>query len=104
MRPSPRTTSVLARTEDSREILPARYQEVRGQPASQEWIRCPGSIVAIGYDGKGFAFDNEASRPKVYLQDYLLASNPQGWQAPGYGKKIEGHWQFTGIRLAGDAL
>lgn len=44
-----------------------------GRPSSLDWIECPGGILAIGHDGKGFAFDNETPRHKVYLQDYLLA-------------------------------
>ncbi|KGX90679.1 hypothetical protein N781_06285 [Pontibacillus halophilus JSM 076056 = DSM 19796] len=35
-----------------------------------------GGLVEIGHDGKGFAFDNEGPRHKVWLEPYALASHP----------------------------
>jgi ergothioneine biosynthesis protein EgtB len=39
-----------------------------------KWHSYPAGVVEIGHDGKGFAFDNETPRHKVYLQDFQLAS------------------------------
>ena len=38
------------------------------------WSGYDGGLVSIGHDGKGFAFDNEGPRHRVYLQPYRLAS------------------------------
>jgi ergothioneine biosynthesis protein EgtB len=48
-----------------------------GAPAQPvDWIRFPGGLVEIGHDGKGFAFDNEGPRHKVWLEPFDLASRP----------------------------
>jgi ergothioneine biosynthesis protein EgtB len=44
-----------------------------GVPAS-EWIRHPGGLVEIGYEGPDFHFDNESRRHKVHLEPFALAS------------------------------
>ncbi len=36
----------------------------------------PGGAVEIGHDGRGFAFDNEGPRHRVWLRDFALASRP----------------------------
>jgi len=38
------------------------------------WRAFPGGLHWIGHDGRGFAFDNEGPRHRVYLEDFLLAS------------------------------
>ena len=38
------------------------------------WLPCPGGLVEIGHAGNGFAFDNEFSRHRVYLEPFRLAS------------------------------
>jgi ergothioneine biosynthesis protein EgtB len=75
------------------------------------WISIQGGIRSIGFDGEGFAYDNEGPRHKVYLNDYCLASRPVtnaefmefindgGYQRPDYWlsdawqKILQQHWQ-----------
>lgn len=38
------------------------------------WSTFEGGLVAIGHEGEGFAFDNEAPRHRVWLEPYALAS------------------------------
>src|SRR5437764_8940215 len=38
------------------------------------WRGFPGGLHGIGHDGRGFAFDNEGPRHRVYLEDFMLAS------------------------------
>lgn len=40
------------------------------------WRDFPGGVRWIGHDGEGFAFDNEAPRHRVYVEDFALASHP----------------------------
>ena len=54
------------------------YSEI-GEPPDQAtsdllWINYPGGVREIGHDGTGFAFDNEAPRHRVYLNEFALAS------------------------------
>ena len=42
--------------------------------APLRWIDGAGGIHAVGHDGNGFAFDNEAPRHQVLLQDFRIAS------------------------------
>ena len=37
------------------------------------WIEIPGGLHAIGHEGAGFAFDNEAPRHRVWLEPFALA-------------------------------
>lgn len=41
-----------------------------------EWISVKEGTYEIGHDGNGFAFDNEHSRHKVYLNAYQISSSP----------------------------
>jgi ergothioneine biosynthesis protein EgtB len=45
----------------------------RAAPAL-EWSLYPGGLQWIGHDGRGFAFDNEGPRHRVYLEPFGLAS------------------------------
>jgi ergothioneine biosynthesis protein EgtB len=61
-------------------LLPA-YQAPRPCPVSSRstapsWIEFAGGLREIGHDGRGFAFDNEGPRHKVWLEPYRLASHP----------------------------
>jgi len=38
------------------------------------WIPVMGGVHAIGHDGAGFAFDNEAPRHRAWLEDFEIAS------------------------------
>lgn len=40
------------------------------------WIPFAGGLHEIGHDGTGFAFDNEAPRHRVWLEDFEMASHP----------------------------
>ena len=42
----------------------------------QEWIAFDGGVVAIGYAGGSFCFDNELPPHRVYLEPYAIASRP----------------------------
>ncbi len=42
------------------------------EPASGTFIPFKGGIYEIGFNGDGFCFDNELSRHKVYLDDFLI--------------------------------
>lgn len=68
-------------------------------------------MYEIGYNGSGFAFDNEQPRHRIYLQDYQLASrlitngeylefiqaggynNPDYWLGEGWTTARSQHWQ-----------
>lgn len=43
-------------------------------PPPPEWIRHPGGLEEVGYEGPDFHFDNEGRRHKVYLEPFALAS------------------------------
>lgn len=45
-----------------------------GAVPSLQWLTMPGGLVDIGHDGKGFAYDNEGPRHRVWLAPYQLAS------------------------------
>ena len=58
-------------------LLPAAYEEEAdglGAPAPLAWERMEGGLCEIGWNGKGFAFDNEGPRHKVYLHPFELAN------------------------------
>ncbi len=58
--------------------LPPDFLEARmshDRPTSEfRWIDFAGGIESIGYEGSGFAFDNEGPRHEVFLQPFSLAS------------------------------
>ena len=76
-----------------------------------QWLNYPAGLYSIGYDGEGFAFDNEIPRHQVYLQEYLLASrlvtngeylefieaggyqNPDYWLSEGWKIARVQNWQ-----------
>ena len=43
---------------------------------SAQWRKFPGGLVEIGASGRGFHFDNEGPRHKVYLTPFQIASRP----------------------------
>jgi ergothioneine biosynthesis protein EgtB len=54
-----------------------RSQPLPGLPSSiapHRWLSYPGGLIEIGHSGNGFAFDNEFSRHRVYLEPFRLAS------------------------------
>lgn len=44
------------------------------ESAKTEWIKFPGGLVEIGYEGNGFSFDNETPRHKTWLAPYQLSA------------------------------
>jgi ergothioneine biosynthesis protein EgtB len=80
-------------------------------PASaMEWQHVAGGVRTIGWDGTGFAFDNEGPAHKVYLQDFRLAHRlvtnaeyaqfiadggyrqPAHWMSKGWAEVRAGGW------------
>ncbi len=94
-------------------LLPA-YQAPQPQIAAPlaplEWIEVAGGLVEIGHRGSGFAFDNETSRHKVWLEPFRLATrpvtcgeflefieaggyrNPEFWLSDGWATVCEQGW------------
>jgi ergothioneine biosynthesis protein EgtB len=59
-------------------LLPA-YSKKNALPAQNstvalDWFELPGGKVAIGHDGNGFCFDNEAPRHNVLLNEFSMAN------------------------------
>lgn len=97
-------------------LLPAAYPR-RILPRAAEtapdltWIDVPGGIHAIGWAGRGFAFDNEGPRHEVLLRPFRLASRPvtngeyldfindggyaepRWWLSDGWARVQAGGWQ-----------
>ncbi len=60
-------------------LFPA-YKENTGKAGNKEvdkndWIKIVGGVYEVGFTGKGFCFDNELNRHKIYLEDFEIASN-----------------------------
>ncbi len=63
-------------------LMPAYEEAAEGDdeedaPASADalrWHASAGGLVEIGHDGRGFAFDNEGPRHKVYVAPFEIAS------------------------------
>lgn len=59
---------------------PVIYEDA-GAPAhnaapAMRWRRMEGGLCDIGWNGEGFAFDNEGPRHKIYLHPFELANRP----------------------------
>ena len=46
------------------------------RPRARGWIAMTGGLHEIGHAGARFAFDNEAPRHRVWLEDFQIASHP----------------------------
>ena len=60
-------------------IFPSVYEEQeteRLHAPPLRWERMPAGLCDIGWDGEGFAFDNEGPRHKVFLQPFELSNRP----------------------------
>jgi ergothioneine biosynthesis protein EgtB len=60
-------------------LYPAYHEQPREHGRQRErlrWLERAGGVGAIGYEGSGFAFDNEKPRHRVFLEDYQIASRP----------------------------
>ncbi|TBR38818.1 MULTISPECIES: ergothioneine biosynthesis protein EgtB [Dyella] len=59
------------------ELLPAydaHIASVPGEPVPLRFVACEGGTVEVGYEGEGFAFDNESPRHGYLLRPYMLAN------------------------------
>jgi ergothioneine biosynthesis protein EgtB len=94
-------------------LRPVYRELARPQSVSteKEWLSFEDGIHSIGFDGNGFAYDNESPRHKVYMNAYYLASRPvsneefmefiddSGYQRPDYWlsdawqKILQQQWQ-----------
>src|SRR5881397_544108 len=56
------------------------FREARGvasgAPPRSTFIEFPEAITEIGYDGKGFSYDNEGPRHRALIHKFGLASRP----------------------------
>ncbi len=75
-----------------------------------EWVAYPEGIREIGFSGKGFSFDNERPRHRVYLESFSLASRlvtnreylefvqdggyrePRLWLSDGWDRVLQERW------------
>ncbi len=59
-------------------LLPAVYEEEQraGEAPPLKWETMPAGLCEIGWNGEGFAFDNEGPRHKVFLQPFELSNRP----------------------------
>jgi ergothioneine biosynthesis protein EgtB len=55
---------------------PARDLPSPSPAAAPDWIAFSGGVQEIGHDGRGFHFDNEGPRHRVWLDDFRLATRP----------------------------
>ena len=59
-------------------LFPVYNAEIVHEEVSEKitsvWMAIKGGIYDIGFAGKGFCFDNELGRHRVYLHDYSLAN------------------------------
>jgi ergothioneine biosynthesis protein EgtB len=50
-----------------------RVRPSRGPVAPSAWVSFGGGVIAIGHDGRGFAFDHEGPRHDILVRPYKLA-------------------------------
>ncbi|HEX4021438.1 MAG TPA: ergothioneine biosynthesis protein EgtB [Acidobacteriaceae bacterium] len=61
---------VYAQNASAQNALPMRPENA----SPRRWFSYAGGLAEIGHNGDGFAFDNELSRHRVYLEPFRLAS------------------------------
>ncbi|MGH7465957.1 MAG: ergothioneine biosynthesis protein EgtB [Longimicrobiales bacterium] len=57
-------------------LRPAYHERPVGKgsdPGSVHWVENAGGLVEIGHDSRGFAYDNEGPRHRVWLEPFALA-------------------------------
>jgi ergothioneine biosynthesis protein EgtB len=91
-----------------------RYAEPPLSPRREgtrlRWVRHAEGVRWIGYDGQGFAFDNEGPRHRVFIDAFQLASRlvtngeylefirdggyerPEFWLSDGWATRNRGNW------------
>ncbi len=60
-------------------LRPAYQTLDKHRPSAQtvpewQWVHVPEGVYAIGHEGEGFIFDNEAPRHRVFVEPFALAS------------------------------
>ncbi len=50
------------------------FTESKVESQSQEWLKIEAGNYTIGFDGKGFCFDNELSKHQVYVHDFEISN------------------------------
>lgn len=50
------------------------YETIAAISAVQQWIKVESGLYEIGHAGKGFCFDNELGRHKIYQQDFEISN------------------------------
>ncbi|MEO6820116.1 MAG: ergothioneine biosynthesis protein EgtB [Ginsengibacter sp.] len=51
------------------------FKEEENEVADRGFVEIQSGIYEIGFEGKGFFFDNELNRHKVFLEDFKIAKN-----------------------------
>jgi ergothioneine biosynthesis protein EgtB len=96
-------------------LRPAYCRAAASAPAAEtrmmDWSFHPGGLEWVGHDGRGFAFDNESPRHRVYLEPFLLGSRlvtsgefaefiadggyrrPELWLSDGWNTVCTENWQ-----------
>jgi len=91
------------------------YRAAAAEPAGKAhplaWLEFPAGMYGVGFEGTGFAFDNETPRHRVFLERFALATrpvsnseylefmeaggyrNPALWLSDGWRKVSEAGWQ-----------
>ena len=105
-----------------RPVYQDRAQPSDGPVGPMGWSPYSGGLQAIGFEGSGFAFDNESPRHKVYLEAFQLADRlvtngeylrfledggydrPEFWLSDGWNtRRVQGwtaplYWERDGDR------
>ncbi|WP_435022413.1 ergothioneine biosynthesis protein EgtB [Tundrisphaera sp. TA3] len=53
-----------------------RQPDSTSSPGPVDWVEFEAGLNVVGFEGSGFAFDNESPRHKAYLEAFALASRP----------------------------
>ena len=82
-----------------------------GSGSTQKWISLPAGVRRIGFDGEGFAFDNERPAHRVFLEAFCMGSRlvtneeyrsfmddggyqrPELWLSKGWATAQEQRWE-----------
>jgi ergothioneine biosynthesis protein EgtB len=89
---------------------PTKAPKEEGPPKA-DWIEHDGGVAEVGHQGRGFGFDNEFPRHRVYLTPFALADRPvtcgewlafmeddgyrrpEFWLSDGWATVMDQHWE-----------